>query len=71
MLQEGKTFTSDQLHFLNEMIDYLTHNGTIDVLYRFPFNSIAPGGPEGIFIEADIEAMITTIHSVKATAVPA
>ncbi|MCA1673629.1 MAG: restriction endonuclease subunit R, partial [Actinobacteria bacterium] len=71
--QEGKTFTSVQLRFLNEMIDYLAHNGTItvDVLYRSPFNSIAPGGPEDLFLEVDIDAMITTMHSVNATAIPA
>jgi type I restriction enzyme R subunit len=36
--QEGKPFTSAQLRFLNDMIDYLAHNGTItvDVLYRSP-----------------------------------
>ena len=71
--QEGRTFTSTQLRFVNEVIDYLTHNGTIhvDVLYRSPFTSIAPGGPEDIFLEVDIEAMVTTMHSVNATAVPA
>jgi type I restriction enzyme R subunit len=71
--QEGKTFTSAQLRFVNEVIDYLAHNGVIDVdvLYRSPFNSIAPGGPEDLFIEVDIESMITTMHSVNATAVPA
>ncbi|KAA2267000.1 DUF4145 domain-containing protein [Solihabitans fulvus] len=71
--QEGKTFTSAQLRFVNEVVDYLTYNGAlnIDILYRAPFNSIAPGGPEDIFLEIDIQAMITTIHSVTATAVPA
>jgi type I restriction enzyme R subunit len=70
---QGKTFTSAQLRFLNEMVDYLAHNGTItvDVLYRSPFTSIAPGGPEDLFLEVDIDAMITTMHSVNATAVPA
>jgi len=71
--QEGKTFTSAQLRFLKEVIDYLAHNGTItvDVFYRSPFNSIAPGGPEDLFPEVDIDAMITTIHSINATAIPA
>jgi type I restriction enzyme R subunit len=55
------------------MIDYLARNGiiTVDVLYVSPFSSIAPGGPEDLFPEVDIEAMITTMHSVNATAVPA
>jgi type I restriction enzyme R subunit len=71
--QEGKTFTSAQLRFLKEVIDYLAHNGTItvDVFYRSPFSSIAPGGPEDLFPEVDIDAMITTMYSINATAIPA
>jgi type I restriction enzyme R subunit len=71
--QEGKTFTSAQLRFVNEVIDYLAHNGTItvDVLYQPPFTVIIPAGPEDLFPETDIEAMVTTMHSVNATAVPA
>ena len=70
---EGKAFTSAQLRFVNEVIDYLAHNGTIDadVLYVSPFNSIAPGGPEDLFHIADVDAMIETMNSIRATAVPA
>jgi DDE superfamily endonuclease/EcoEI R protein len=66
-------FTAAQLRFLNELIDYLAHNGTIDVdaIYEAPFNTIAPRGPEDIFTEADISAMVMTMDSVKATAIPA
>ncbi|MFC4950941.1 type I restriction-modification enzyme R subunit C-terminal domain-containing protein [Pseudonocardia sp. GCM10023141] len=48
--QQRKTLTSAQLCFVNEVIDYLAHNGTItiDVLYRSSFSSIAPGGPEDL-----------------------
>jgi type I restriction enzyme, R subunit len=68
-----RTFTSAQLRFVNEVIDYLAHNGTItvDSLYLSPFKSIAPGGPEDLFPEVEIEAMAVTMHSVTATAVPA
>jgi type I restriction enzyme R subunit len=71
--QAGKALTSTQLRFLNEVIDYLARNGTIDVnvLYRSPFITIAPRGPEDIFGESDIEVMISTMDSVNATAVPA
>jgi type I restriction enzyme, R subunit len=71
--QEGKMFTSAQLRFLNELIDYLAHNGTIDTdaLYGSPFRAISPGGPEDIFPESDIATMVTTMQSVKATAIPA
>ncbi|HEY3611214.1 MAG TPA: DEAD/DEAH box helicase family protein, partial [Pseudonocardiaceae bacterium] len=71
--QEGKTFTSAQLRFLNELIDYLAHNGIIDVeaLYEPPFRTISPGGPEEIFLEDDIVAMVATMRAIKSTAVPA
>ncbi len=71
--QQGKTFNSAQLRFVNEVVDYLAHNGRIevDMLYQPPFTSLAPGGPEDLFIEIDIDAMTKTMHSVNATAVPA
>jgi type I restriction enzyme, R subunit len=70
--QNGKTFTAVQLRFINDVIDYVVHNGTleVDLLYQSPFNSIAPGGPEVLFPEKDIDTMVTAIRSVNATAVP-
>jgi type I restriction enzyme R subunit len=55
------------------MIDYLAHNGTmtIDAIYEPPFTVMVPAGPEEIFQDTDIEAMITTMQSINATAVPA
>ncbi|WP_042392688.1 DEAD/DEAH box helicase family protein [Streptacidiphilus carbonis] len=71
--QEGKTLTSPQLRFVNHVIDYLARNGTIEIeaLYESPFNSLAPGGPEGIFPGADVDAIVTVIHGIRATAVAA
>ncbi|HET6503127.1 MAG TPA: type I restriction-modification enzyme R subunit C-terminal domain-containing protein [Amycolatopsis sp.] len=71
--QRGKTFTSAQLRFINEAIDYLAHNGTIavDVLYETPFTVIAPGGPEDLFLDQDVDSMVKTLESVNATAIPA
>ena len=55
------------------LLDHLAHNGTIavDVLYDPPFTALAPGGPEDLFGEADIDAIQETIAAVDATAVPA
>ncbi|MFE7246036.1 type I restriction-modification enzyme R subunit C-terminal domain-containing protein [Streptomyces sp. NPDC057580] len=68
--QAGKTLTSAQLRFVNQLIEYLARNGTIDVagLYESPFSSLAPGGPETLFPEADVVAMIAVIHSIRETA---
>ncbi|MFE7387992.1 hypothetical protein [Streptomyces sp. NPDC057582] len=59
-----------QLRFVNQLIEYLARNGTIDVagLYESPFSSLAPGGPETLFPEADVVAMIAVIHSIRETA---
>jgi len=71
--QQGKTLNSAQLRFVNEVVDYLAHNGRIevDILYQPPFTSIAPGGPEDLFIEVDINAMTQMMQAVNATAMPA
>ncbi|MFF0293198.1 DEAD/DEAH box helicase family protein [Kitasatospora sp. NPDC004614] len=71
--QQGKTFTANQLRFVNELIDYLARNGAIDVaaLYESPFTAIAPAGPEAIFHEAEVDAMVSVIHAIRATALAA
>jgi type I restriction enzyme R subunit len=71
--QQGKTFTANQLRFVNELIDYLARNGTIEVpaLYESPFTTLAPTGPEAIFPEAEVDAMVTVIHAIRSTAVAA
>ncbi|HEV7975069.1 type I restriction-modification enzyme R subunit C-terminal domain-containing protein, partial [Amycolatopsis sp.] len=72
--QAGKTFTSAQLRFIKELIDYLAYNGTFDVamLYdKAPFITLSPGGPETLFPGVDADAIVTTLRSVNATAVPA
>jgi type I restriction enzyme R subunit len=72
--QEGRTFTSVQLRFINEVIDYLAYNGTIDVVVLYdkaPFITLSPGGPETLFPGVDADAIVTALRSVNATAVPA
>jgi len=36
--------------------------------YAFPFGSLAPGGPEGISPESDVDSMVTVIRSIRETA---
>lgn len=54
-------------------IDHLAKNGLIDIgiLYEQPFTSLAPGGPETIFENVDVDAIVTVLDAVRAIAVPA
>lgn len=71
--QEGKTQSSSQLRFVNMVIDYLARNGTVAVEFQYesPFNSLAPRGPEDLFPEEDVDAIVSVIQSVRSTAIPA
>ncbi|WP_055477913.1 DEAD/DEAH box helicase family protein [Sphaerimonospora mesophila] len=70
--QSGRNLTANQLHFVTLVIDFLTRNGfmEVDVLYESPFTSVAPGGPETIFSDPDVDALVEVLATVQATAVP-
>ena len=71
--QAARNLSPRQLDFINMTIDHLGKNGLIDIglLYEQPFTRLAPGGPETIFDNADVDAIVTVLHVVRATAVPA
>jgi type I restriction enzyme R subunit len=54
------------------LIDFLARNGTVNVahLYEPPFTSHAPGGPEDLFPDTDVDQVVTVLRNVQATAVP-
>ena len=54
---DNKRYSRNQITFVNLVIDYLTEHGTIDPgrIYDSPFTSVAPEGPETIFIEGDLD----------------
>jgi type I restriction enzyme R subunit len=70
--QQGRILNASQLHFLNMLTDVLAKNGIIDVgqLYEPPFTALASGGPEDLFPEAEVDAIVTVLHEVRATAMP-
>ena len=68
----GRTLTADQHDFVALVVEHLTANGAMDVgrLYEPPFTTVAAGGPESLFPEADIDALIEAIRAVGANAEP-
>lgn len=70
--QAGKVMSPRELDFLKMLIDHLAKNGTIDVghLYEPPFTALAPGGPEAVFGDQGVDAIVAALHQVRATAIP-
>jgi type I restriction enzyme, R subunit len=68
----GRTLTADQHDFVALVVEHLTANGAMDVglLYEPPFTSVAAGGPESLFPDADVDALIAVIRAVGANAHP-
>jgi type I restriction enzyme R subunit len=66
-----RNLTANQLHFVDLVVDYLARNGTVEVeaLYEHPFTSHAPRGPEDVFPEPDVDAMVAVLNRVRANAI--
>ncbi len=66
----GKTFTANQLEFVNLIVDHLTEHGVIEParLYESPFTDIAPSGPDSLFPSGEIDVLLRVLDGVRATA---
>jgi type I restriction enzyme R subunit len=67
---KGKTFTANQLEFINLVVDHLTEHGVMEParLYESPFTDIAPYGPDGLFKAVEIDELFHVLDVVRATA---
>jgi type I restriction enzyme R subunit len=67
---DGKRYSKNQIQFVNLIINELTDRGVVDArrVYESPYDSIAPEGPEAIFVEADLDRIFDTLESITISA---
>lgn len=63
---EDKSLSANQHEFVAMIVEHLTANGTMDpgLLYEPPFTTLAPGGPEALFANREVDELITAIRAV-------
>jgi type I restriction enzyme R subunit len=66
---EGGNFSANQIHFVENIIDYLTQNGVMDpgLLYEPPFTDSHPEGLDGVFRDDDADQIISLVRSFNET----
>jgi len=69
---DGSTFSANQIHFINLIVDELTNNGVVEParLYESPYTDLAATGPESMFSESEVENIVDILNTVKANALP-
>jgi type I restriction enzyme R subunit len=69
----GKTLNSNQIEFVNLIIDHLTENGVLDpgILYESPFTDLSPQGPDGLFSSSQVYELVAALERVRSMAVAA
>jgi type I restriction enzyme R subunit len=69
----GKALSSQQLTFIELIINHLTEHGLMDAgrLYESPFTDLTPHGPDGLFAARELDALVAVLQEVRATAVAA
>lgn len=70
---DGTKFNTNQLHFINLIVDELTANGVMEAarLYESPYRDYAATGPESMFTEGDVDNIVDILNTVRANALPA
>ena len=63
----GKNLTSNQIHFINMIVNHLAISRWIEPgeLYGSPFTDLSPLGVEGIFSSQQVHEIVSILHQVK------
>ncbi|WP_066903014.1 DEAD/DEAH box helicase family protein [Millisia brevis] len=69
---DDTTFSADQIRFVSLIVDELTKNGVVDParLFESPYTDYAPTGPDHVFPDTDVNAIVGTLRNIKGTAIP-
>ncbi len=67
---DDKRYSSSQIQFVNLIIEELTDQGIVKAhrIYETPYDSVAPEGPESIFVEADLDQIVDTLDRLATAA---
>ncbi len=68
---DGKTWSANQIEFVNLIVDHLTEHGAMppELLYESPFTDVSPQGPEGVFKSSQIDELLALLNRVRERAV--
>jgi type I restriction enzyme R subunit len=69
----GKTFTANQIEFVNLIVNHLTEHGVMGaaLLYESPFTDLAPRGPDELFTSEEVDRLVAVLDDVRAAAIAA
>jgi type I restriction enzyme, R subunit len=64
---DDKRYTSNQIEFVNLVIDHLTDHGVIEArrFYESPFTDLCPHGPDALFESSDVDRLLDVVHDVR------
>ncbi len=69
---DGTRFSTDQIRFVELIVEELTKNGVMEParLFESPYTDHAPTGPDFYFADVDVDAIVGTLRQIRETAAP-
>jgi type I restriction enzyme R subunit len=70
---DGRRYNSNQIEFVNLIIDHLTENGVMDpaILFEAPYTDYDPNGLGGIFHDGEAGKIVNILKLIKQNAIAA